>query len=82
MATTKVSTKSFVSFLQQQVKEKAGYIMGSYGQNPRTGYHDLSVPESKCKSSWKTTGWYYTQYSGRQREKALYWRKNSKRVFD
>lgn len=82
MAIIKLPIKGFVDFLGQQYIEKAGYIMGSYGQNPRTGYIDLTVPESKCKSSWKKTGWYYTQYSGKQRDKALYWRKNAKRVFD
>lgn len=83
MATIKtVKTKDFVAFLQTQIKEKAGYIMGSYGQNPRTGYLDLSIPDKKCKSSWKENGYYFTQYSGNQRTKALYWRKNAKRVFD
>ena len=82
MATKKLEIKGFVNFLGEQLKEKAGYIMGSRGQNPRSGYLDLSVPESKCRSSWKTTGWYFTQYSGKQRDKALYWRKTCKRVFD
>ena len=75
-----VPIKDFVDFLRTQLREKAGYIMGSRGQNPRTGYMDLSV--KTVRSSWKPTGWYYTQYSGKQREKALYWREKAKRVFD
>ena len=78
----KLKPSGFVSFLGQQVKEKAGYIMCSIGENPRTGYLDLSVSESKCKSGWKKNGWYFTQYSGNQRVKALYWREHAKRVFD
>lgn len=75
-----ISSAEFVKFLQEQVKEGAGYIMCSFGQNPKTGYHDLSITD--VKDAWKSNGWYYTQYSGRQREKALYWREHSKRVFD
>ena len=76
----KLLISGFVDFLYQQYKEGAGYIMGSYGQNPKTGYLDLSV--TKVKSAWKTDGYFYTQYSGAQRTKALYWREHSKRVFD
>ena len=79
---TLVPIQRFVDETIKLVETKCGYIMGSYGQNPRTGYIDLSIPESKCKSSWKTTGHMYTQYSGRQKEKALYWRKNAPRVSD
>lgn len=62
-----------------------GYVMGAKGQNPRTGYMDLS--ETAVKSAWKETGWYYTQYSDgsysrEQREKALYWREHATRVWD
>lgn len=70
----------FVDFLGQQYNEKAGYILCSYGQNPKTGYLDLSIKSEK--SAWKPNGWYYTQYSGSQRTKALYWRDHAKRVFD
>lgn len=76
----RVPVLDFVKFIQQMVAEKAGYLMGSYCQNPKTGYLDLNV--TKVKSSWKPTGWYYTQYSGKQREKALYWREHAKRVSD
>jgi uncharacterized protein YgiM (DUF1202 family) len=72
----------FVDELVAALNRGDGYIMGSYGQNPRTGYLDLSVPESKCKSSWKENGYYYTQYSGSQRTAALKWRKKCTRVWD
>ena len=72
----------FVEELVAALNRGDGYIMGSYGQNPRTGYLDLSVPESKCKSSWKENGYYYTQYSGSQRAAALKWRKKCTRVWD
>lgn len=78
----KVLISDFVKELVAALNRKDGYIMGSRGQNPRTGYLDLSVPESQCKSSWKTNGYYYTQYSGSQRTKALGWRANATRVWD
>lgn len=81
--------KEFVSELEAAVKRKDGYIMGSYGQNPRTGYLDLSVPESKCKSAWLPTGYYYKQYlekdkysTDKQYKQALKWRKECTRVWD
>ena len=52
----------FVHELAEALKRGDGYIMGAYGQNPRTGYLDLSVPESKCKAAWKPTGYYFKQY--------------------
>lgn len=77
----KLEISGFVDFIYQQYKEGAGYLMGSYGQNPRTGYLDLSI--TKCKPAWEPDGWYYSQYkNSAQHAKALYWRKNSKRVFD
>ena len=80
---TRVSIGTLVAELEAALARGDGYIMGSYGQNPRTGYLDLSVPESKCKSSWKPTGYYFGgQYSGKQLDSALKWRKNSPRVWD
>lgn len=76
----KLPINGFVKFLGEQVAQKAGYIMASYGQNPRTGYLDLAITTEK--STWKPSGWYYAQYSGKQRTKALYWREHCKRVFD
>ena len=79
---TKITSDHLVAQLQAAVTRGDGYIMGSRGQNPRTGYLDLSVPESKCKSGWKETGWYFSQYSGKQKTQALFWRKKCSRVWD
>lgn len=70
----------FVHELEAALNRGDGYIMGAYGQNPRTGYLDLSV--TTVKSAWKTTGHMYTQYSGKQRTQALEWRKKCTRVWD
>lgn len=75
----------FVPELRAALERKDGYIMGARGQNPRTGYLDLSV--TKCKSSWEPNGWYYEQYlespyTKTQYNQALYWRKNATRVWD
>ena len=82
MAIKRMPSALFVKELVAALNRKDGYIMASYGQIPRTGYLDLSVPDSKCKSSWKENGWYYTQYSGSQRTQALSWRKKCTRVWD
>lgn len=82
MSNSRVWIGAFVKELEAALNRKDGYIMGSYGQNPRTGYLDLNVPESKCKSSWKPTGWYFNQYSGSQKEAALKWRRQCTRVWD
>ena len=64
----KLPISGFVSFAYQQYKEKAGYIMGSYGQDPK---------------KWSVNSWWFTQYtSKKQHDKALYWREHAKRVFD
>lgn len=76
----RMPTKLFVKELVAALSRGDGYIMGSYGQNPRTGYLDLS--KTDVKSSWKENGWYYTQYSGSQRTQALKWRKKCTRVWD
>ena len=76
----RVAISTFVAELAAALNRHDGYIMGAYGQNPRTGYLDLSI--TKCKSSWEPNGYYYTQYSGKQRDKALYWRAHATRVWD
>ncbi len=76
----RMPTKLFVRELAAALSRGDGYIMGSYGQNPRTGYLDLS--KTDVKSSWKENGWYFTQYSGSQRTQALKWRKKCTRVWD
>lgn len=82
LADKRVSSVILVLMLREALARHDGYIMGGTGENPRTGYHDLTVPESKCKSSWKPGGSRYTQYSGRQLTKALYWREHAERVWD
>ncbi len=76
----RMPTKLFVKELEAALTRGDGYIMSSYGQNPRTGYLDLS--KADVKSAWKENGWYYTQYSGSQRTQALKWRKRCTRVWD
>ena len=76
----RMPTKLFVRELEAALNRGDGYIMGSYGQNPRTGYLDLT--KTDVKSAWKENGWYYTQYSGSQRTQALKWRKKCTRVWD
>ena len=80
----KMPIVQFVTELVAAFERGDGYIMGSYGQNPRTGYLDLSVPESKCKSAWKPTGYYYEQYADSKAKHAfaLKWRKQCTRVWD
>lgn len=75
----------FVPELKAALERHDGYIMGARGQNPRTGYLDLS--KTKCKSAWEKDGWYYTQYleppyTPDQYQKALYWREHATRVWD
>lgn len=57
----------FVAELEAALKRKDGYIMGATGQNP---------------TKWAITDWWFTQYSGAQKEKALYWREHAERVWD
>jgi Putative peptidoglycan-binding domain-containing protein len=65
----KVSAEAFAKFCYQQYKEKAGYILGSYGQNPK---------------KWSINSWWFQQYksNAKQYKQALYWREHAKRVFD
>ena len=78
-------SKVLIPELEAALNRKDGYIMGARGQNPRTGYLDLT--ETQVKGSWRKDGWYYTQYleGGYTREqynKALYWREHATRVWD
>lgn len=63
----KMPINTFVEGLKAALKRKDGYIMGARGQDP---------------SKWSTTSWWFTQYSGEQKKKALYWRENAARVWD
>lgn len=80
MAIVRVFTSILVKELEDALNRKDGYIMGSKGQNPRTG--QMNLKSTVVKSSWKENGWFYTQYSGAQRTQALKWRKNCTRVWD
>lgn len=63
----KVPINKFVTELYAAYSRKDGYIMGSTGQNPQ---------------KWSKTSWWFTQYSGKQLTKALYWREHARRVWD
>ena len=62
-----LNPQEFADYCWEHYKENDGYIMGSIGQDPR---------------KWAPNSWWYTQYSGSQRAKALYWRENAPHVFD
>lgn len=77
----KISITRFVSALGEALARGDGYIMGAYGQNPKTGSLDLAVTE--CKAAWKPTGYYYNQYTDpAQHAQALKWREHCVRVWD
>ena len=63
----KLSANDFAEFLKARQKAKDGYIMGAIGEDPK---------------KWSTSNHRYTQYSGAQLKKALYWRENAERVWD
>lgn len=63
----KVSANAFAVFLRQRAAKKDGYIMGATGQNPK---------------NWSANSWWFTQYKGKQKTRALYWRSNAERVWD
>lgn len=63
----KMPISQFVDGLEKAYRRKDGYIMGAKGQDPKT---------------WSKTSWWFTQYSGSQKTKALYWRENAQRVWD
>lgn len=67
MADKRMPIGKFVAELKAALKRKDGYIMGSKGQNPK---------------NWAKDSWWFTQYSGEQKEKALYWREHAARVWD
>ena len=67
MATRKMPATLFAEQLGEALARKDGYIMGATGQDPR---------------KWAADSHWFTQYTGAQREKALYWRAHAKRVWD
>ena len=82
----RVAIWQFVRELAAALARGDGYVMGAYGQNPRTGYLDLSVTD--VKAAWQPGGWYYAQYADRakysaaQQAQALKWREQCVRVWD
>lgn len=63
----KLSATAFAEFIWQRMAAKDGYIFGARGQDPK---------------KWAKTSWWFTQYKGSQRTKALYWREHAARVWD
>ena len=63
----RVPISTFVEYMVWAYKNGCGYIMGAYGQNPK---------------KWAANSWWFTQYSGSQRTKALYWREHAPLVMD
>ena len=57
----------FVAQLEAALMRGDGYIMGSRGQNPK---------------KWAADSWWFTQYSGKLKVKAFYWREHASRVWD
>lgn len=67
MAIKRMPIDLFMTEVEAAYKRGDGYIMGAKGQNPK---------------KWSKDSWWYTQYSGTQKTKALYWRENAARVWD
>ena len=67
MAIKRMPASLFAEQLGQALARKDGYIMGATGQDP---------------AKWSVNSHWFTQYSGAQREKALYWRAHAQRVWD
>lgn len=67
MAVKRVSIDVIVKGIEAAYRRRDGYIMGSTGQDPK---------------KWAVNSWWFTQYSGKQRTKALYWREHAARVWD
>ncbi len=67
MAIKRMPIRQFVEQLIAAEARGDGYIMGATGQDPR---------------KWEKSSWWFTQYSGRQRDWALHWRATAPRVWD
>ena len=65
--TKKMPAALFARQLGEALARKDGYIMGATGQDPK---------------KWARDSHWFTQYSGQQRERALYWRSHAQRVWD
>lgn len=67
MAIKRMGAEAFAAQLGEALARGDGYIMGAMGQDPR---------------DWAADSHWFTQYTGAQREKALYWRAHAPRVWD
>ena len=67
MAIRRMPAALFARQLGEAYERRDGYIMGATGQDPR---------------DWPVNSHWFTQYTGAQREKALYWREHAERVWD
>ncbi len=67
MAIKRMPAALFAQELGEACARRDGYIMGATGQDPR---------------KWSVNSHWFTQYTGAQREKALYWREHAQRVWD
>ena len=67
MAIRRMPAALFARQLGEALERHDGYIMGATGQDPR---------------DWPVNSHWFTQYTGAQREKALYWRAHAQRVWD
>lgn len=67
MAIKRMPAALFAEELGEAYARRDGYIMGATGQDPR---------------KWPVNSHWFTQYTGAQREKALYWREHAQRVWD
>lgn len=67
MSITRMPINQFMNEVRAAYSRKDGYIMGATGQDPK---------------KWSTGSWWFTQYSGSQKTKALYWREHAARVWD
>jgi len=65
--TKRMPAALFAEQLGQALARRDGYIMGATGQDP---------------AKWAADSHWFTQYTGAQREKALYWRAHAERVWD
>ena len=67
MAKLMMPILSFIAQLVMALNRGDGYIMGATGQDPK---------------SWSKDSWWFMQYSGSKKTKALYWREHAARVWD
>ena len=67
MSVIRMPAPLFAKRLKERLAAGDGYIMCATGQDPK---------------KWSKDSWWFTQYEGKQRTKALYWREYAQRVWD